>query len=186
MLHTANPKEVRVQSLSVKSTRILFHQVGISKCVIIGRGGGPMVSVLDSGSSSPGSGPGRGHCVVFLGKDALLPRCLFPPTLIGASAFQATKYLLRTCDFFFRLAPCWHQKMSNWIPLNYAVVIAKYRFFAKNVGNGILDFSCFLLRLKNKIAILRVIAFTNKGPSKYSLCPRLTSTGRLGGEGGRG
>ena len=27
-----------------------------------------MVSVLDSGSSSPGSGPGQGHCVVFLGR----------------------------------------------------------------------------------------------------------------------
>ena len=27
-----------------------------------------MVSVLDSGSSGLGSGPGRGHCVVFLGK----------------------------------------------------------------------------------------------------------------------
>ena len=31
-----------------------------------------MVSVLDSGSNGPGSGPGRGHCVVFLGKT----RCL--------------------------------------------------------------------------------------------------------------
>ena len=27
-----------------------------------------MVSVLDSGASIPGSGSGRGHCVVFLGK----------------------------------------------------------------------------------------------------------------------
>ena len=27
-----------------------------------------MVRVLDSGSSWPGSGPGWGHCVVFLGK----------------------------------------------------------------------------------------------------------------------
>ena len=27
-----------------------------------------MVRVLDSGPSGPGSGPGRGHCVVFLGK----------------------------------------------------------------------------------------------------------------------
>ena len=27
-----------------------------------------MVSVLDSGSGDPGSGPGRGHCVVFVGK----------------------------------------------------------------------------------------------------------------------
>ena len=27
-----------------------------------------MVSVLDSGASGLGLGPGRGHCVVFLGK----------------------------------------------------------------------------------------------------------------------
>ena len=33
-----------------------------------GRRGPLMVSVLDSGSSCPGLGPGRGHCVVFLGK----------------------------------------------------------------------------------------------------------------------
>ena len=30
--------------------------------------GGLMVSVLDSGSSGPGSSAGRGHCVVFFGK----------------------------------------------------------------------------------------------------------------------
>ena len=29
---------------------------------------GLMVSVLDSGASDPGSGPGRAHCGVFLGK----------------------------------------------------------------------------------------------------------------------
>ena len=34
----------------------------------IGRRGGLMVSALDSGASGPGSSPGRGHCVVFLGK----------------------------------------------------------------------------------------------------------------------
>ena len=33
-----------------------------------GRHCGLMVRVLDSGSSGPGSGPGRGHCVPFLGK----------------------------------------------------------------------------------------------------------------------
>ena len=27
-----------------------------------------MVSALDSGLAGPGSSPGRGHCVVFLGK----------------------------------------------------------------------------------------------------------------------
>ena len=33
-----------------------------------GRRGGLKVSALDSGSSGLGSGPGRGHCVVFLGR----------------------------------------------------------------------------------------------------------------------
>ena len=31
-----------------------------------------MVSVLDSGTRDPGSSPGRGHCVVFLGKTLTL------------------------------------------------------------------------------------------------------------------
>ena len=35
-------------------------------------GSGLMVSALDSGASAPGSSPGRGHCVLFLGKT----RCL--------------------------------------------------------------------------------------------------------------
>ena len=44
-----------------------------------GRRGGLMVSALDSGASAPGSSPGLGHCVVFLGKTlyshgASLPR----------------------------------------------------------------------------------------------------------------
>ena len=34
----------------------------------MGGGSGLMVSALDSGSSGPGSGPGQGHCVVFLDK----------------------------------------------------------------------------------------------------------------------
>ena len=33
-----------------------------------GRRGGLMISALDSGPSGMGSGPGRDHCVVFLGK----------------------------------------------------------------------------------------------------------------------
>ena len=40
----------------------------LTLCVIGGRRGGLMVSTLDSGVSAPGSRPGRGHCVVFLGK----------------------------------------------------------------------------------------------------------------------
>ena len=35
---------------------------------INGRRGGLMVSALDSGLSGPGSRPGWGHCVVFMGK----------------------------------------------------------------------------------------------------------------------
>ena len=36
--------------------------------VVCGRHGGLMVSVFVSGASGPGLSPGRGHCVVFLGK----------------------------------------------------------------------------------------------------------------------
>ena len=41
-----------------------------------------MVSTLDSGASGPGSGPNRGHCVVFLGK-TLYSQCLSPPSCIN-------------------------------------------------------------------------------------------------------
>ena len=37
-------------------------------CTVSGRRSGLVVSVLDSGSSGPGSRPGWGHCVVFMGK----------------------------------------------------------------------------------------------------------------------
>ena len=33
-----------------------------------GRGGGLVVTALDSGASGPGSSAGLGHCAVFLGK----------------------------------------------------------------------------------------------------------------------
>ena len=36
--------------------------------VFMWRRGGLMVNAFDSGSGGPGSSPGRGHCVVFLGK----------------------------------------------------------------------------------------------------------------------
>ena len=36
--------------------------------LIIGRCGGLVVSALVSGSSGPGSSPGRGHCIMLLGK----------------------------------------------------------------------------------------------------------------------
>ena len=35
---------------------------------VLGRHGGLMVSALNPGVSTPGLSPGRGHCVVFLGK----------------------------------------------------------------------------------------------------------------------
>ena len=44
--------------------------------------GGLMVSALDSRASSPGSSPGRGHWVVFLGK-TLNSQCLSPPRCIN-------------------------------------------------------------------------------------------------------
>ena len=49
-----------------------------------------MVSVLDSGMSGPGSSPGRGHCVVFLGK-TFYSHCasLHPGVLMGTGEFNA-------------------------------------------------------------------------------------------------
>ena len=53
-----------------------------------GRCGGLMVSALDSGLSGPGSNPGRGHCVVFLGK-TLYSYCasLHPGVQMGTSKY---------------------------------------------------------------------------------------------------
>ena len=44
------------------------HKIKARYCYVIGRRGVLMVSSLVSGSSGPGSSPGQGHCVVFLGK----------------------------------------------------------------------------------------------------------------------
>ena len=55
--------------LQETSLRILITlRFRCSTTELYGRRDGLMVSVLDYGASGPGSGPGRGHCVVFLGK----------------------------------------------------------------------------------------------------------------------
>ena len=43
-------------------SNVLCHEYNSERC------GGLMVSALDSGTSGPGSSPGREHRVVFLGK----------------------------------------------------------------------------------------------------------------------
>ena len=65
-------------SVRLKQTRYLQCCVCLFVCVMLdflgtfccgrGRLGGLMVTVLDYGLSGSGSSPGRGHCVVFLGK----------------------------------------------------------------------------------------------------------------------
>ena len=47
---------------------IFFFLFNFLRFSLSWRRGGPMVIAFDSGSSGPGSSPGRGHCVVFLGK----------------------------------------------------------------------------------------------------------------------
>ena len=50
------------------------------------RCGGLMVSVLDSGLGGPGSSPGRGHCVVCLGKTLYAHSAsLHPGVQVGTS-----------------------------------------------------------------------------------------------------
>ena len=61
---------------------LITPKVGIS-CIASfkgGRRGG--LSALVSGSSGPGLIPGRGHCVVFLGKTQL-SQCFSPPRCIN-------------------------------------------------------------------------------------------------------
>ena len=49
-----------------------------------------MVSALDYGTSGPGSRPGRGHCVVFLGKTLYSHSAsLHPGVQMGTSEFNA-------------------------------------------------------------------------------------------------
>ena len=55
-----------------------------------GRRGGLMVSALVLGSSGPGSSPGRGLCVVFLGKILYSHRAsLHPGVQMGTGEFNA-------------------------------------------------------------------------------------------------
>ena len=58
----------------------------------------------------------------------------------------------------------WHHNRSliNSIALNYSQIIAKYHIFASSIRVGSLDFDGFLLRLKDKLCILRTLAVKNK------------------------
>ena len=47
-----------------------------------------MVSALNSGLSAPGSGPGRGHCVVFLGKTLYFHDIFMVEILVVASCYS--------------------------------------------------------------------------------------------------
>ena len=49
-----------------------------------------MVSALDPGSSGPGLGPSRGHCVVFLGKTLYAhSTSLHPDIQMGTGEYNA-------------------------------------------------------------------------------------------------
>ena len=61
----------------------------------------------------------------------------------------------------------WHKESNNWEVLNYCLIVAKYNVFATSVRNGVLDFDSFLLRLNNKIDILRTIAFRSNRSSQF-------------------
>ena len=51
--------------------------------------GGLMVSALDSGASAPGSSPGWGHCVVFLGKTLDSHSASLHPGVLSTGEFNA-------------------------------------------------------------------------------------------------
>ena len=65
----AEGKKFKHDNISLKGTYIFSQlKIIISMYVLIGRRSGLIVSAFVPGASGPGSSPGRGHCVVFLGK----------------------------------------------------------------------------------------------------------------------
>jgi len=58
----------------------------------------------------------------------------------------------------------WHHNRSliDSIALNYSLIIAKYHILASSMPVGCLDFDGFLLRLKDKLCILRTLAVKKK------------------------
>jgi len=58
----------------------------------------------------------------------------------------------------------WHHNrgLIDSIALNYSLIIAKYHIFASSIRVGSLDFDGFVLRLKDKLCILRTLAVKNK------------------------
>ena len=70
----------------------LFARLFLGFCTLctFGRRGGFMVNALASGASGPGSSPGRGHCVVFLGKTLNSHSAsLHPGVQMGTGKFNA-------------------------------------------------------------------------------------------------
>jgi len=63
--HLRKREKYRKHFSGVLNVRSVISQC---KTLLTGRRGGLKVSEHDSGSSGPGSSPGQGHCVVFLGK----------------------------------------------------------------------------------------------------------------------
>ena len=61
----ANCALAYVTVMLMQQSKIRFY---LNPKRIRGRGGGLMVSALDSGASGPGLSPSRGHCVEFFGK----------------------------------------------------------------------------------------------------------------------
>ena len=57
----------------------------------------------------------------------------------------------------------WHQNRDSnyWLALNYSLIIAKYHIFATSIRVDTLAFESFVLRLKNKLSILRSTAIKN-------------------------
>ena len=65
-----------------------------------------MVSALDSGASAPGSSPGRGHCVVFLGKTLYSHSAsLYPGVQMGTSELLGKPDNLRGSDLRWTSIP---------------------------------------------------------------------------------
>ena len=87
-----------------------------------------------------------------------------------ACLLQSTLHLMQIEGIRYRYSLIILLLFADWMAVTHIheeFVCAKYNVFATSVRNGVLDFDSFLLRLNNKIDILRTIAFRSNRLSQF-------------------
>ena len=94
----------------------------VNSLVSCGRRGGLMVSAPASGSSSPSSSPGRGHCVVSLGKTLYSHSASLHPGGVSHLSFATYHYNEKLFSMFAPTDYGWFVK-TGWLILQVIAIL---------------------------------------------------------------